>query len=246
MPSPRTTRRPQAKLDESEEPYDQQSDEHPDEHSDEQSHRGSDWDSDLDAFHQAQSRGPPMVEDDHHDLSRLLAPENNVVYSGHFDHGLETSHIPARGIPNLVSSLSLLGYLPNSRPASYVHTTQDERSDTIKWISMQGDWALVRIHDPRYFNPNRVIMPEGPGTVASRTSELPPRGNVFLANVFLANIFLANVFLANIFLANVFLATNNSQLRPSYCSGVKTGLFLPHSAKMKETWALYTQCCKLG
>lgn len=161
-----------------------------------------------------------MVEDGHHDLSRLLAPENNVVYSGHFDQKLETSHIPAREIPNFLSCLSLLGYLPNSRRASYVHPPQDERSDTTKWISMQGDWALVRIHHPRYFNPNRFVMPEGPGIVPSRTSESPPRGKVFLA-------------------------TNHSQLRPSYFSGVK-GLFLPGSAKMKETWALDTQCGRLG
>ena len=216
---------PEAKLDKSEGPFDQQSDghsdEHPDEQSDEQSDRGSDWNSDFDAFHQAQSRGPPMVDDDHHDLSRLSAPENNVVYSGHFDHELKASQISAREISNFLSCLSLVGYLPNSRPASYVHTSRDQRSDTTKWISMQGDWALVRIHDARYFNPNRFIMPEGPEIVPSRTSESPPRGKVFLA-------------------------TNNSQLRPSYCSGVKTGLFLPHSAQMKETWALDTQCCKFG
>lgn len=182
-----------------------------------QSDEESDLDSDSDGF-QAQSKHL-ADEDGHHHSPTSRAPDKNIVYAGQFEQGLPTAAFTAAEVPSFIAHLSLVGYLPHRHDNSHPPIRRTEVPGPAKWISSQSDWALVRIYDPRFFGPNRFITPEGETIVPSRTSSSPPKGNVFLAS-------------------------SNSQLRKAYCPGIKSGIFLPNSTEMQETWALDIQCCK--
>jgi hypothetical protein len=174
----------------------------------------SDWERDFDLF---QMQPGASTEVDKEQSASTV--DKTVVYSGHFGKDLPASPFAASEISNFLGQLSLVGFVPEIRKASHSASYQIEKSNAAKWVSTESDWALIRIHDPRFFNPNRFVTPDRKVIVPSRFSKSPPQGDVYLA-------------------------TGNDRGRMSYCSGIKSGMFLPNSSKMQEMWTLDTHCCR--
>lgn len=185
-----------------------------------QSDEESDWGEDFDLF---QAEYKPVIErKDKHEFPIFHSPNYNAVYLEHEEHILPNPKSAPDKNSAFLRNLSVVGYLPNGRRCTCLPGSVGKESGDVKWMSTRLDWALICIHrDYYFFRRNAFITPDGRTIEPSQTSNSPPRGKVFLA-------------------------TSGHELNLSWCTGTRSGIFLPNSSEMQEVWALDTQCARLS
>lgn len=85
------------------------------------------------------------------------------------------------------------------------------------FLCTELDWTLIRLKDPEFRQPNLVRTPAGNLLVPSHVSLTPPNGQVVVA-------------------AGV------SGVFDSHSSGIPSGLTLPGSSKMLDSWTIQSLC----
>jgi hypothetical protein len=163
-------------------------------------------------------------EEDSSALTALEPPSPTVVYLAREPVSSDT-HIPeAEDSPTPKArkhfeTSSLVGFLPKTPIAKSDELLERTDSRGSPWISRNLDWALIRIHDPRFWGPNLFESMLGTTLSTSFVSYSPPHGAVMIA-------------------------TRHNGPRLAYCWGRKTGLMLPNSITLQEVWCLDSPCCK--
>lgn len=113
----------------------------------------------------------------------------------------------------------LVGFLPKGPSINPDDLPESIVSRGSQWISRELDWALIRIHDPLFWEPNFFESTSGMTLSTSFVSYSPPYGAVMIA-------------------------TRHKGPRLTRCWGRKVGLMLPGAIGLQEVWCLDSSCCK--
>lgn len=183
----------------------------------------SEDESDLEDFEELEALESELRKNLRNLMSEVESPSAetpaSVVYLSQGNSGLESDSSGGSNTGISIQSLSLVGFLPRPTAAQTHSIDGPDYSVVSPWISRDLDWALVRIHDPRFWSPNKFTTTSGATLSTSLVSFAPPNGQVLVTTRF-------------------------SGPRLSHCWGRKSGLLLPGSRKLQEVWTLGSSSCE--
>jgi hypothetical protein len=168
---------------------------------------------------------PPTNDEEDRKVSTTLeGPSATVVYLARelvnsdtrIPEGYDSSTLEAR---HCFETSSLVGFLPITPISKPDDLSERIDSRGSPWISRILDWALIRIHDPRFWRPNFFDSMSKTTLSTSFVSYSPPHGVVMIA-------------------------TRHKGPRLAHCWGRKVGLMLPDAVGLQEVWCLGSPCCK--
>jgi hypothetical protein len=134
-------------------------------------------------------------------------PSRSVVYLARGEGELSQTRVRQQVSKRFLANLSLVGFLPMSDFVTYENGSQGSQ-----WISLDLDWALVRIHDPRFWVRNQCTTSTDKTVSITFVSYSPPYGTVLI---------------------------NTSPTPQQSCGlGCKSGIILPNSQTMQEVWGI--------
>jgi hypothetical protein len=137
-----------------------------------------------------------------------------------FQENASGSPPPARNnAQDFLENLSLVGHLPKPRLNLTDRPVRKSDPSDSQWVSFTLDWALVRLHDPRFWGRNWFKTMSGKSILTSFVAYTPPTGEVIIA-------------------------TRHNGPRKTLSSGRKCGLLQPRVGQMQEVWCLALSCSK--
>lgn len=177
-----------------------------------------DWDRIFDELSRALASG--SAEDTSAYKPSTREPIATTVFLArdlaNFEANVSGSSPPAgNSAQGFLENLSLVGYLPKPR----LNPVGQADSNDSQWVSFTLDWALIRLHDPRFWGRNWFKSVSGKSILTSFVAYTPPNGQVIIA-------------------------TRHNGPRTTHSWGRKCGILLPRASQMQEVWCLALSCSK--
>lgn len=121
-----------------------------------------------------------------------------------------------------LANLSPLGFFPKPGLRRSNEKQKLTSPDDLHWLSYDLDWALVRLHDARFWGRNRYVTEAGQIISPTHVGYSPPEGEMLIAAA----------------------QTHDSGERRFQCSSRKSGLMIPGARSLQEVWSVQSFCGK--